>query len=160
MTDRSIGNILSTFSMASPFARAPSCRAAARTTLVRSFVPGLLAGALGFLNATQAASQQVCRPALAFTDVQFSKMQRPTLERKWSAVVLVDASRCVANAAGYFEIVFSRSKEIGMEAEFREEFMWMGDDRTPALKVEVDFWADEAVERYWFGPITPCVCRG
>jgi hypothetical protein len=87
-------------------------------------------------------------------------MQRPTLERKWSAVVLVDASRCVANAAGYFEIVFSRSKEIGMEVEFREEFMWLGDGRSRGVKVEVDFWADEAVERYWFGTITPCVCRG
>jgi hypothetical protein len=128
--------------------------------MCRSYKTALLAGIIGFLSATQAAGQQLCRPALAFTEVQFSKMQRPTLERKWSAVVVVDASRCVANAAGYFEIVFSRSKEIGMEVEFQEEFMWMGDGRSPALKVEVDFWADEAVERYWFGTITPCVCRG
>ena len=126
----------------------------------RSRIAGLLAGIIAFISVTQAAGQQLCRPALAINDVNFSKMQKPTLERKWSAIVTVDASRCVANAAGYFEIVFSRSKEIGMEVEFRQEFMWMGDGRSDGVKVEVDFWADEAVERYWFGDITPCVCRG
>jgi hypothetical protein len=40
------------------------------------------------------AGQPICRPALAFKEVQFSEMQPPTLERKWSAIVSVDASRC------------------------------------------------------------------
>jgi hypothetical protein len=129
--------------------------------MARSFTSGLLAGIIGLLSVPQAVGQQLCRPALAFADVKFSKMQKPTLERKWSALVTVDASRCVANSAGYFEIVFSRSKEIGMEIEFGQEFMWLGFEWSPSsVKVEVDFWADEAVERYWFGNITPCVCRG
>jgi hypothetical protein len=51
-------------------------------------------------------------------------MRPPTLERKWTAIVAVDASRCVANSAAYFEIAFSRAKEMGVEIEFREEFMW------------------------------------
>ena len=129
--------------------------------MVRSCISGLLAGIIGIVSMTQAVGQQLCRPALSFTDVNFSKMQRPTLERKWSAVVGVDASQCVANSAGYFEIVFLRSKEMGIEIEFREEFKWLGfQGSQPSVKVEVNFWADEAVERYWFGDITPCPCRG
>jgi hypothetical protein len=120
----------------------------------------MLAGIIGLVSVPQAVGQQLCRPALTFGDVKFSKMQKPTLERKWSAVVSVDASRCGANSAGYFEIVFFRSKEMGVELEFREEFKWLDfDGAAPSLKVEVSFWADEAVERYWFGDITPCVCR-
>jgi hypothetical protein len=125
--------------------------------MYRSCISGLLGGLIGLVGATQAVSQQQCKPSLGFTEVQFSKMQLPTLERKWTAVVNVDASRCVANSAGYFEIAFSRSKEMGIEVEFREEFMWLGS--APSVAVEVNFWADEAVERYWFGTITPCACR-
>lgn len=129
--------------------------------MYRSYASALLAGIIGLSSATQAVGEQACKPALAFTDVKFSKMQRPTLERKWSAVVTVDASRCAANSAGYFEVAFSRAKEIGVEIEFREEFMWSTfESPPPAVKVEVNFWADEAVERYWFGDITPCPCRG
>ena len=43
------------------------------------------------------------------------------MERKWTAVVSVDASRC-ATTAGSFEIIFSRQKENGLEIEFREQF--------------------------------------
>jgi hypothetical protein len=68
--------------------------------------------------------------------------------------VSVDASRCMANSAGYFEIVFSRLKEIGPEIEFREQFIWLA----PSVKVGVDFWADEAVERFWIDNVTPCTC--
>jgi len=125
--------------------------------MYRSCISGLLGGIVGLLSVTQAVSQQACRPALAFTEVQFSKMQRPTFERKWSTVVTVDASPCVANSTGYFEVAFSRSKEMGIEIEFQEKFMWSGS--APSVKAEVDFWADEAVERYGFGTITPCLCR-
>jgi hypothetical protein len=129
--------------------------------MYRSCISGLLAGVMGLISVPQAVGQQLCRPALAINDVKFSKMQRPTLERKWTSLVTVDASRCVANSAGYFEIVFSRSKEMGIEVEFREEFKWLGfEGSAVSVKVEVNFWADEAVERYWFGDITPCPCRG
>jgi len=123
--------------------------------MYRSYVVGLLAGSIGLISVTQAVAQQTCRPALAFKEVGFSEMQPPTLERKWTAVVAVDASRCMANTGGYFEIVFSRLKENGLETEFREQFIWL----PPSVKVSVDFWADEAVERYWLDNVAPCPCR-
>jgi hypothetical protein len=81
-------------------------------------------------------------------------MHPPTMERKWTAVLSVDASSC-ATTSGRFGIVFSRQKENGLEIEFQEQFMWK-----PALvKVSVDFWADEAVEGYWLHNVAPCPCR-
>jgi hypothetical protein len=123
--------------------------------MYRSCISGLLAGITGLASVTQAAvGQQVCRPALAFTEVHFSEMQLPTMERKWTAVVSVDASRCAMNSTGYFEIGFSRQKETGVEIDFSEKFKWS----PPSVKVEVDFWADEAVEHYWIGNISACPC--
>ena len=87
-------------------------------------------------------------------------MQPPTMERRWSAAVSVDASRCAKNSAGYFEILFSRLKETAPEIDFREEFMWFAFDwLPPVVRVEVDFSADEAVEGFWFDTVTPCPCR-
>jgi hypothetical protein len=76
------------------------------------------------------------------------------MERKWTALVLVDASRCAANSAGYFEIVFTRLQETGPDLEVREKFMW----RPPSVIVAMDFAADEAVGRYWTDNVTPCPC--
>jgi hypothetical protein len=115
---------------------------------------GFLAGAAWLISVPQVLAQQVCKPSLAFKEVKFSEMQLPTLKRTWTAVVSVDASRCVANSTGHFEIVFSRLKEIGPEVEFREQFKWL----PPSVEVAVDFSADEAVERYWVDNITPCPC--
>ena len=114
-----------------------------------------LACIVGLTSATQAAAGPVCRPTLAIKDTHFSEMRPPTLERRWSAVVSVDASRCTPNTGGYFKIGFSRLKENGIEVEFREQFIWL----PPAVKVSVDFWADEAVEAYWLDTVTPCPCR-
>jgi hypothetical protein len=119
-----------------------------------SCISGLAAGMVGLIGVTQALGQQLCRPALAIKDVQFSQMQAPTWERKWTAVVSVDASRCAMNSTGSFEIVFSRLKENGLEIEFSEKFTWS----PPAVTVAVDFWADEAVERYWITNVSACVC--
>jgi hypothetical protein len=136
-------------------------------TVLHAFSPpvapmaGLLAGIIALTNVTHAVGEEVCRPALAFKEVQFSQVQPPTMERKWTAIVSVDASRCKARSAGYFEVVFSRLKENAPEIEFREEFMWMSFEwLPPSMKVEVDFSADEAVQRYWFDNITPCPCGG
>ena len=120
----------------------------------RSCISGLAAGMVGLIGMTQALGQQLCRPALAIKDVQFSEMQAPTWERKWTAIVSVDASRCTMNSTGSFEIVFSRQKENGVEVEFSEKFTWS----SPAVTVAVDFWADEAVERYWISNVSACVC--
>jgi hypothetical protein len=46
---------------------------------------------------TTAVGQPMCRPTLAFKDVRFSPMQPPSMQRTWTAVVTVDASRCAAN---------------------------------------------------------------
>ena len=100
-------------------------------------------------------AQPVCKPGLAISDVQFSPMHPETLQRKWTALVSVDASRCAENAGGTFDIGFSRLKENALEEEFSARFQW----NAPSVKVDVDFWADEAVERYWLGRITPCACR-
>ena len=80
--------------------------------MYRSCIFGLLAGSIGLISVTQAVGQQTCRPALAFKEIRFSEMQPPTMERKWTAVLSVDASRC-ATTSGRFEIVFSRLKENG-----------------------------------------------
>jgi hypothetical protein len=120
----------------------------------RSCTFWLLAGSIGLISAAQAAGQQTCRPALAFKEVRFSEMRPPTMERKWTAVLSVDASRC-ATTTGHFEIVFSRLKEYGPELEFREQFAWK-----PAwVEVSTDFSADEAVEGYWLNNVAPCPCR-
>jgi hypothetical protein len=122
--------------------------------MFRSCIFGLLTGGIGLVSVMQAVAQQTCSPALAFKEVRFSEMQPPTLERKWTAVLSVDASRC-ATTSGRFEIVFSRLKENGIEIEFREQFMW----RPDSVEVSVDFWADEAVERYWLDNVAACLCR-
>jgi len=118
--------------------------------MYRACISGLLTGVIGLICVTQAVGQQACRPALAFKEVRFSEVHRPTMERKWTAVVSVDASRC-ATTAGSFEIIFSLQKENGPEIEFREQ--------APAVTVAVDFWADEAVEGYWIHNVAPCPCR-
>jgi hypothetical protein len=122
--------------------------------MYRSYLFGLLASSIGLVGVTQAVSQPACRPVLAIKDVRFSQMKPPTLERTWTAVLSVDASRC-ATTSGPFEIVFSRAKEIGIEIEFRVQFAW----RPGAAEASVDFWADEAVERYWLGNVAACPCR-
>ena len=118
----------------------------------RTFVSGLVASALALANAGQAASQAVCRPKLAITGGQFSEMIPPTLERKWTASVVVDASRRAANATGSFDLGLTRLKENGYEVDFRERFVWL----VPSVKISVDFWADEAVEGYRIARITEC----
>jgi hypothetical protein len=115
---------------------------------------GFLAGAAWLISVPQVLAQQVCKPTLGFKEVKFSKMQPPTLKRTWTAVVSVDASRCAANSTGHFEIVFSRLKEMGPDIKFQEEFKW----QSPLVRVAVDFWADEAVARYWIDNVSACSC--
>jgi hypothetical protein len=113
-----------------------------------------MAGSVGVIGGGPAIGQQVCRPALAITDVQFSEWRFPAMERKWTAVVSVDASRCAANSAGHFEIGIERHIENGADSEFSEWFAW----KSPSVKVGIDFWANEAVGRYWINQIKACPC--
>jgi hypothetical protein len=122
--------------------------------MYRSLISCAVASALELTSLGPVSGQPVCRPQLSVTDVQFSEMIPPTLERKWSATVMVDASRCASNASGHFDLGISRLKETGYEIVFRKQFIWIA----PSVKIGVDFWADEAVERYWIENVTPCVC--
>ncbi len=119
-----------------------------------SSIFGFLAVIAWLTSVTQVLGQQTCKPTLTFEDVQFSEMQPPALQRKWTAVVSIDATRCAENSTGYFEIAFMRLKEGAPDIEFREQFKWL----LPSVKVAVDFSADEAVERYWIDNITACPC--
>jgi hypothetical protein len=119
----------------------------------KTSISTLLVGTLALISATQAVGQQACKPVLTFKDVQFSQWQPPKMERRWTAVLSVDASRC-ATKSGRFGILFSRQKENGPEVVFEERFAW----KPTAVEISVDFWADEAVEGYWLSNVAPCPC--
>lgn len=122
----------------------------------RSRISGVLAGLVGLVAATQVGAQQVCAPTLIVKQARLADLRAPAVARLWSAVVSVDASACVAEAGGHFDVVFSRLKENAPELEFREQFAWS----PPSASVAVDFAADEAVERYRVEGVTPCRCPG
>jgi hypothetical protein len=122
--------------------------------MYRLCISTLLAGTTALVSVTQAAGQQACRPVLVFKEVRFSEMLPPTRERKWTAVVSVDASRCAMNSTGSFEIIFARQKENAPDIEFSEKFTWS----SPSVKVAIDFWADEAADRYWITNVSTCSC--
>lgn len=113
---------------------------------------GLLVGSVG--AGVPAMAAPACKPTLGFKEVRFSPTQPETMERIWTAVMAVDASRC-ASASGRFEILFSRMKENAPELEFAEAFTW----EPGTIEVSVHFWADEAVEGYWLQNIALCPCR-
>lgn len=122
----------------------------------RSSMMRLLMAAVGLAGTTQALGGPACAPVLTLGQVDFSPMREPALERRWTAVVSVDASRCPANATGAFAIVFTRAKENAPEVEFRQQFIWAA----PAVMVAVDFAPDEAVARYRVDTVAPCPCGG
>src|SRR6516162_6346345 len=111
-----------------------------------------LAGVACLASVIEVTGQEVCKPGLSFKEVRFSEMQPPTLKHTWTAIVSVDAARCAVSSTGHFEIIFSRLKESAPDLEFREQFKWW----LPSVSVTVDFWADEAVERYWIDNVSPC----
>jgi hypothetical protein len=123
--------------------------------MIKRGVAALLIGVVEMVGTAIAAGPEKCAPVLTFKDIRFSEMQPPTLERTWTAIVSVDASRCQENCSGYFEIVFTRISEVAPDLEFRERFGW----RPPAVEVALNFAATEAVERYRVENITSCVCR-
>ncbi len=120
----------------------------------RSLISGIAASALGLTGVVPVTGQPLCHSKLGVTDVQFSEMIPPTLKRKWTAVVSVDASRCQANSTGYFNIVFTQLSETAPDMEFSKRYAW----RSPSVKVAVNFAADEAVQQFRVENITSCVC--
>jgi hypothetical protein len=118
----------------------------------RSSLALLFAGAAVVFGLTQAAAQQLCRPALSVKEVRLSEVRN--LQRTWTAALAVDAARC-ATSSGRFELVFTREKENAPDLEFVEWFTW----KPGRVEVSVDFWRDEAVLDYSIGYVEPCVCR-
>src|SRR5262252_8392747 len=94
---------------------------------------GVLAGFLVLAGITHAVGQPICRPTLAFKDVTFTQMPPLTMQRKWTAVVSVDASRCAAGSTGHFEIVFTRLQEFGLDTDAHEEFTWAAPEVSVAV---------------------------
>lgn len=119
-----------------------------------SLLSSIIAGALGLASVVPVGGQGVCRPKLTVTDVRFSEMVPPTLRRKWTAIVLVDASACQENSGGQFQIIFTRASETAPDLEFTEQFAW----RPPSVDVAIDFAADEAVQQFRVENVTSCVC--
>ena len=120
---------------------------------IRAAVGAMFALLAGLGGLAQAAGP-LCTPVLAFKEAHLSGTQLETMERRWTALVSVDASRC-ASTTGRFEILFTRQKENAPETDFAEQLTW-----SPGLvEVSVDFWADEAVEAYRLGRVAACPCR-
>ncbi len=124
------------------------------TSICRPCLSALLGAGIALARAMPALGQQQCKPVLAIKDVRFPEIKLPSLERRWTALVTVDAARCAPNSAGYFGIGFSRAKENAPDIDFSEQFVWM----PPAVQVGVDFWMDEAAEAYWINNVSACAC--
>src|SRR5262245_57605631 len=113
----------------------------------------LLASAMAVSGTSFVAAGPACKPKLTVKNIQFSEVHRETQERRWTATVAADASRC-ATTAGYFDLGVVRQKENGVEQQFREQFIWSA----PTVMIGIDFWADEAVEDYWIDSVQACPC--
>ena len=124
--------------------------------LTRFCASAFLAGLVVISAATNVLCQPACRPNLIVKDVNFSPMQPPTMQRKWTARVSVDASRCAAHSTGTFEIVFTRLQEFGPDTQSSENFIWAA----PDVAVAVTLAPTEAVQDYRIGRVTACRCAG
>jgi hypothetical protein len=114
----------------------------------------LSAGAGLLASGTGLAAEQVCRPAVTIAQAQLSEVDRSTLERRWTALLSVDASRCVPGASGSFQLALLRLKENAPDRAFSERRQW----QSPTATAEVPFSADEAVGRAWIEEVSPCAC--
>jgi hypothetical protein len=129
-------------------------RARERRSLCAAGTGWLSATAGLFISTPGVAAEQVCRPALTIPQSRLSEMHPARAERRWTALVSVDAARCAPNASGSFRLMFVRSKENAPDLQFGERLHWS----PPAVAAEVPFSADEAVERFWIENVSPCRC--
>ena len=122
--------------------------AAQRSTLARLSSPGVAS-----MLISPAHAGAVCRPKLSVKHAALSEMRPPTMERRWTATIAADASKC-ASKVGYFDLGVLREKENSLSLEFREQFIWI----EPSSPVSIDVSADEAIEQVWIDKIQPCPC--
>jgi hypothetical protein len=123
--------------------------------MYRPFISAIVASTLGLASVVPVNGDPLCHPKLTITDVQFSEMIPPTLERKWTAIVSVDASGCQTDSSGYFDMGFARLSETAPDIDFRERFVWA----PPSVNISAVFNRDEAVDHYWVDNVSPCICR-
>ena len=122
---------------------------------MRTCTAAFIAVIAGLTGLTEARARNLCRPSLTLSEVQFSAIRTPKLQRNWTAIVTANTSDCAVNAGGFFDIVFTRLSENAPDLEFRQRFAW-----SPfAQNIALDFAADEAVADYRIENITPCLCR-
>ena len=135
----------SCFASLLPSSHIRSLRAILRCTALGLFVAAC---------ATQATAGPVCKPHLAFRQVNFSPINYETMERRWSATLSVDASRC-DTASGRFEILFLLMSETAPDNDLARAFTW-----APGLiDVALDVTANEWIDGYWLQGIAACPCR-
>jgi hypothetical protein len=120
----------------------------------RTILQCIAFGLISFADTAQATTALLCKPALAFQQVGFSPINFETMQRRWTATLLVDASAC-ATTSGRFEILFGLWSETSPDDEFIRAFTW-----TPGLTaVAVNVTADEAIGGYLLQNIATCPCR-
>ena len=110
---------------------------------------------LTLIGITPAIAQNLRRPTLTINAALLSPIERPNLQRKWTAIITANTSECAVNSGGFFDIVFTRLSENAPDLEFRQRFAWS----PSSVKVAMDFAADEAVSQYRIENVTPCICR-
>lgn len=132
----------------------PSVAKAGNAAPIARMLPAL-AVALGTLlhPGRPAIAETLCRPQITVESVHFS--EATNLRRYWTAQATVDASAC-ATSSGLFALGFVRLSETAPDLAFIEPFLW----RPGRMSVRVEFWADEAVGRYWIADVAQCPCRG
>ena len=115
----------------------------------------LAATIVTLLSPLQAVAETQCRPHIAVGNVQFSQGGEPEalLDR-------LRQRRCLQLCGGFVvgallaRLPASRPKADRI-SEFTEPFIW----RRGETAVRVEFWADEAVGRYWIADVAACPCR-
>ena len=122
---------------------------------LRTCTAAFIAAIAELTGLTETRPQNLCRPTLTLSEVRFSAIRTPKLQRNWTAIVTANTSDCAVNSGGFFDIVFTRLSENAPDLEFRQRFAWSPFARNIAL----DFAADEAVAEYRIENVTPCVCR-
>jgi hypothetical protein len=121
----------------------------------RTCTAALIAVIAGLTGLTETRAQNLCRPTLTLSEVQFSPIRMPKLQRNWTAIVTANTTDCAVNSGGFFDIVFARLSENAPDLEFRQRFAW-----SPfAQNIALDYAADEAVAEYRIENVTPCICR-
>jgi hypothetical protein len=112
----------------------------------------LLAASIALLATVPSVAEQPCKPHLILENAWLSDAQE--LRRTWTAILVVDASRCAA-PGGSFQVRFTRLKENAPDLTFSERFAWT-QGRT---EISLEFWADESVLDYAIDAVAPCTCR-